>query len=192
MAQTAVAPVTSGSAIFSLVRQVAVAGIAGVVTGVIIGGVGGRIVMRVSAIAAPDRVTGTRTENGFRIGDISLGGTLELVIFVGIFSGMVGAICYVITEPWLAWAGRWRGLVFGSVLLLIASPLVLDTENFDFVILRPRELNIAMFSALFLAFGVLMVWMRATLERWLPQAAMEGPVTVGRLNRPGFSGDSVH
>ena len=73
------------------------------------------------------------------------------------------------------------GPVFGSVLLLIASPFVLDTENFDFVILRPRELNVARFSALFLAFGVLMVWMRAMLDRWLPQAAMEGPVTFGRL-----------
>ncbi len=102
MVQTAVVPVTSRSAILALVRHVAVAGIAGVVTGVIIGGVGGRIVMRVSAIAAPDRVTGIRTENGFPIGDITLGGTLELVIFVGIFSGIVGAICYVITEPWLA------------------------------------------------------------------------------------------
>jgi hypothetical protein len=168
MAQAAVT-VDDEAAIASLVRHAAVAGVAGVISGVIVGGLGGRLVMRFSAIAGPDRLTGIPTSNGNVIGDITVGGTLELVIFVGIFSGAFGAIAYLITEPWLEWAGRWHGLVFGFVLLLTVSEVVIQPENIDFAILRNQQLNVGMFSALFISFGLLMVWLRGALDARLPQ-----------------------
>ena len=178
MAQIAVTQSEGESAIAQLVRHAAVAGIAGVITGVVVGGLGGRLVMRLSAIAGPDHLTGGRTDNGNRIGDITVGGTLELLIFVGIFAGAFGAIAYLITEPWLEWPGRWHGLVFGFVLLLMTSSVVIEPENVDFALLRNQRFNVGMFSALFIGFGLLMGWVRGALDARLPRA---GPGSAAAL-----------
>ena len=82
-----------------LVRHIALVGVAGLVTGFVVAGAGGRLLMRVAAIAGPDRAIGRLTESGFRVGEITLGGTLELVIFVGLFAGGIGAVIYLVTEP---------------------------------------------------------------------------------------------
>jgi hypothetical protein len=58
--------------------------------------------------------------------------------------------------------------VFGFVLLLTASEVVIQPENIDFAILR-NQLNVGMFSALFISFGLLMVWLRGALDARLPQ-----------------------
>jgi hypothetical protein len=119
VASSAINPVKGAIATGELVRHAAVAGIAGVASGVIVGGIGGRVLMRIAAIAADrDRF---RTDAGFRIGDVTAGGTLELLIFVGIFGGVIGAIAYLISEPWLEWTGRWHAPAFALVLLAIAS-----------------------------------------------------------------------
>ena len=178
MAQAAITQSEGESAIAQLVRHAAVAGIAGVITGIVVGGLGGRLVMRLSAIAGPDHLTGLPTSNGNRIGDITVGGTLELIIFVGIFTGAFGAIAYLITEPWLEWAGRWHGLIFGFVLLLMASTVVIEPENIDFALLRNERLNVGMFSALFIGFGLLMVWVRGALDARLPQTGCGGALTL--------------
>lgn len=159
-----------------LVRHAVIVGLAGVITGVIVGGIGGRVLMRIAAVAAPDRVIGATTENGNRIGDITVGGTLALVVFVGILSGLVGAIAYLISEPWLAWAGRWRGLVFGGVLLAIGGFGAFDSKNFDFFLVGNQELTVGMFVALFLGFGALLVPVTSRLEHRLPGIDPDRPV----------------
>ena len=122
------------------------------------------------------RVNGIATEAGNRVGDITVSGTLELVIFVGLFSGIFGALAYLFTEPWLQWAGRWRTLLFAVGLLVAASPVAIDPENVDFAILRNRPLNVAMFASLFLAFGLLMGPLVHFIERWLVRVGTGGPV----------------
>ncbi len=157
-------------------RHVAVVGIAGVITGVMVGGLGGRVLMRMSAIAAPDYVTGASTEGGNVIGEITVDGTIALVAFVGILSGLVGAVAYVISEPWLAWTGKWHGLALGLLLLAIGSTGAFDPGNQDFLILGNQELNVAMFVALFIGFGLLVVPIIGRLERSLPQVDPARPV----------------
>ena len=159
-----------------LVRHAAIVGIAGVLTGVVVGGVGGRILMRISAIAAPDYVTGASTEGGNLVGDITVGGTVALIVFVGILLGLVGAIAYLISEPWLAWTGRWRAPVFGVLLLAIGSTSAFDPDNRDFLILGNHELNVAMFIVLFLAFGMMIVPLIERLEQSLPAVDPRRPV----------------
>ena len=100
---------------------------------------------------------------------------------MGIFAGAFGAIAYLITEPWLAWAGRWRGLVFGFVLLFTASDVAIQPENIDFALLRNQELNVGMFSALFIGFGLLMAWVRQALDARLPQAGPGATTLYGIL-----------
>ena len=164
-----IAESAGGVALRRLTRHAAVVGLAGVVARVLVGGLGGRIVMRIAAIAAPSRVNGILTENGNRIGDITPAGTIAIFIFVGIVSGAFGAIVYLITEPWLAWTGRLRPLAFGLVLLAIAGHTVITPGNFDFAILRNRELNIAMFLALFPIFGITIAGVRYLLDERLPR-----------------------
>jgi hypothetical protein len=137
-----------------LVREVAAGSLSGIVVGIIVGGLGSRLVMRLSAIAAGSAVQGVTTSNGNRVGEITFGGTIGLIVFGGVFAGLFGGLLYASLRPWLAPFARWRGLVFGFGALGLAGSLLLDSANSDFIILRPPLLNIAMFAALFPIFGI--------------------------------------
>jgi hypothetical protein len=140
-----------------LVREVAAGSLSGIVVGIIVGGLGSRLVMRLAAIAGGSGVQGITTSNGNRVGDITLGGTIGLIVFGGVFAGLFGGILYASLRPWLAPFARWRGLVFGLGLLGLAGSLILDAATSDFFLLRAPLLNIAMFAALFPIFGVALV-----------------------------------
>ena len=143
---------------FGLVRHVAVAGIAGLATGIAVGGVGGRIFMRIAGAVARDTSQGARTEAGFTVGEVTFVGTVGLVLVIGVFTGLVGAALYVIFRPWLSWAGRWRGVAFGVVLFAVGSATsdVMNPDNPDFFILGNSTLLVVLIVVLFLAFGVVL------------------------------------
>jgi hypothetical protein len=145
-------------------RHLGLASLAGAIAGVVVGGLLGRVVMRISGFVAGPSLVGVTTENGNRVGDITFGGTLALVIFVGLPFGVLGGIVYAIVEPWLRRTGRWRGVVYGAGLLLAIGFLVLDPSNFDFTRFGLPLLNVAMFAALFLIFGVVIAWLFDTLR----------------------------
>lgn len=67
----------------SLLRAVGVGTLAAVASGVIVGGVGSRVAMRISALTTGPLCPGMVTENGNRCGEITLGGTLGLVLLGG-------------------------------------------------------------------------------------------------------------
>ena len=132
----------------------------------------------VSGFTAGPEAVGVRTSNGNRVGDITFEGTLGLVLFVGIVSGLVGGVVFAAVEPWLRRLRPWHGLVFGLALLATFGFAVLDPSNFDFRRFGFAALNIAMFAALFLAFGVLIAWVFDRLR-----ATMEGPASQRGLPR---------
>jgi hypothetical protein len=151
-------------------RHVTASGLAGIASGVLVGGVGGRLFMRVAGAAAPGAARGATTEAGFRVGEITLGGSLGL-LFVGFFVGIVGAFLFVAFGPWIAWAGRWQGPVFGLLLFAVGSATsdVLNPDNVDFVILRNEPLLVAMIVTLFIAYGWLHHRLFRTIDGHLPQ-----------------------
>jgi hypothetical protein len=159
-----------------LIRHIGIVGIVGVALGLIVGGIGGRVVMRIAGIVAPDHAQGAMTENGNAIGDITVGGTIELIIFVGIFFGAVGAVAYVISERWLSWTGPFRPLAFGLLILVVGAPDVLDPENLDFLLVGNFELVVAMFVALFLLYGIPMPLLVSALEGRLPGVDPARPI----------------
>ena len=63
-----------------VLRDIARGGIAGAVAGIIVGGIGGRLLMRLAAMLQTDAV-GFVTQNGNRIGNLTLIGTLGLIAF---------------------------------------------------------------------------------------------------------------
>ena len=150
-----------------LLREIAAGSLSGMAVGIVVGGLGSRLVMRLSAIAAGSGVQGITTSNGNRVGEITAGGTIALIIFSGLFTGLLGGLLYAALRPWLAPLGRWRGLLFGLGLLGLAGSLILDSANSDFIILQPPLLNVAMFAALFVIFGVALAPVFDRTLRWL-------------------------
>ena len=97
------------------------------------------------------------------------------MIFAGLSSAVFGAGAFVVLRPWLPRRTVPRGLVFGAFLLALTGAAVVDKGNADFVILGDRLLNVTMFSALFVAFGLVASYAFAALERRVPPAASLSP-----------------
>ena len=133
--------------------------------GALVLGLGGRLLMRILAATSPDSVQGGLTEAEEVIGDVTLSGTLGLVVFVGIFGGLAGLAAYSALRRWLPDASVTAGLITGAV---VAAPLarmsgLLDPDNPDFAILRPTWLAVALIATLLVTFALL----AATLiDRW--------------------------
>jgi hypothetical protein len=165
----------------ALTRSIFTVGLAGIGAGLLVGGVGGRLVMRASSLLSPDvSGTGVRSEQGFRVGEVTLEGSIELLVFIGIFSGLFGAVYFAITRPWLMWAGKWHGAAFGLFLFAIGSAAsdVLNPDNIDFVVLDNIPVIVLLFFALFILFGVTIAWLYGWLDRRLPKPDDSSPMVA--------------
>ena len=170
-----------------IIRGVALTGLGGLIAGLAVGGVGSRAVMRVSAVAAGPQAQGLLTEAGNRVGEITLSGTIELMIFGGLFSGAIGAVVVVMADPWLRWMRLLRWLGYGFLALAIAGSSIVSSSHRDFFLLDPPLLNVSMFISLFFAFGLVLQFSRYLLDRRLPRAEPEvqpGYVVVTALGLP--------
>jgi hypothetical protein len=166
---------------------------------VIAGGIGGRIAMRIAAIMAGDEQQGALTDAEEIVGDITFDGTLALIIFGGALIGMFGGLIYLALRRWLADAGPWRGLAFGVLLLAIFGWAVIEGDNKDFHQFGRPALNIAMFAAIFVIFGLLVPPLFDRMQRMLRPPRLDwrlGPLLVpsdyspaglGTLAAIGFS-----
>ncbi len=143
----------------AVARHLGTASLAGVLAGVVVGGLLGRVVMRISGFTAGPALVGVHTANGNRVGDITFEGTLALVLFTGLASGLVGGVIYAVVEPWLRRVRPWHGVAYGAALLLAFGFTVFDPSNFDFKRFGVPALNVAMFAALFVIFGVAIAWL---------------------------------
>jgi hypothetical protein len=154
-----------------LARHITIAGFSGLFAGVIVGGFGSRLFMRMASFIASDAAQGRRTEAGFTVGEVTFGGTVELIIFIGIFTGLVAAVFYVIFFPWLTWAGSARGVAFGVLGFGAASATtdVMNPDNIDFVILKNEPILVVMIFVLFLAFGAAIDLAYRVIERYMPE-----------------------
>ena len=157
-------------------RRLGAAGTTGLIAGVIGGGIGGRIVMRISAIAADS--DGLLTEGGNRVGDVTVGGSIAVMIFAGAVPGVFGGFVLFATRPWLPRSLWLRAAAFALAFPAMIGAVVIAAENKDFLILDPPELNIAMFAALFVLFGGAVVLIEAIL---LPLLT---PATTGAKGDP--------
>ena len=151
---------------------------AGLIVGIVVAGFGSRLVMRLLAVADPD-AEGVITENGNRVGEITLAGTAALVGFTGIFSGVAAGLIVFGVRRWLPGRLIWSGLALSVVLLALLGGLVLDPDNFDFRFLEPAGLAVALFGALFFAAGYAL----APLAHRLAPRRPALPLPAGRDDR---------
>jgi hypothetical protein len=151
----------------AIFRDVARGGLAGLVVGIVVGGIGGRIVMRLAAIAVPGS-DGRFTENGNRIGDITLAGTLGLIAFGGVFIGAVGGTLWVVVAPWIPGTGLARAVLAVPVAVALTGIGLINGFNPDFRILRHDVGVVAMLLALVALAGLSIALVDGWLESRLP------------------------
>lgn len=161
-----------GGYLLNLSGLVASAAAPGFLAGLIVGGVGSRLAMRVMAVTSGASVQGTETDFGATVGAITLGGTLFLLLAGGAV-GVLGSLIFLAVRRWLP--GKWwmRGPIFGILLLAVFGRLIIDSDNRDFAVLDPAALAIGMFAAIFVVYGLLF----ALFHEWA------GPKIIGARTR---------
>lgn len=166
---SAAAPVTAtdqptAGLVGEVLRDIARGGMVGAIAGIFVAGIGGRIVMRLAATIVPAS-SGAFTENGNRIGDITLSGSLGLIIFGGLIFGVFGGTVWVVASPWIPGSGVRRAFVTMPIAVALTGVLLINGDNPDFRILNHDRLVVAMLLVLVALAG----WSIALLDGWLDQ-----------------------
>jgi hypothetical protein len=123
--------------------------------GVLTIGAGGRLMMRVLAATSSDGVQGLQTEADETIGEVSVGGSVFLIVGVGIGAAVVGLALFSTLRRWLpdrSLAAGLVGVAIGAGLLVRPAGL-LTSGNSDFTRVAPVALAVALCLATFVLFG---------------------------------------
>ena len=95
--------------------------VGGLVTGAVVGGIGGRLAMFVLRLTSDPSLHGAETDDGFIMGQIS-GATLFLLIVTSVL-GVLAGVLYLAVRTWFplrrraALAGIFGGIVGGALLI---------------------------------------------------------------------------
>ena len=138
-----------------------VGGLAGLLAGVVWGGVGGRLAMRVLVLTSDERVRGLTSDDGFEIGVVSAS-TIVLLIFTAVL-GTIGGFAYGLLRVLLR-GPTW--LVAIAVAIAVASgegALFVTADGIDFQVLEPLWLAIGLFVLIGAAWGATVV----VVTEWL-------------------------
>jgi hypothetical protein len=126
--------------------------VAGVITGVLVAGVGGRLAMLLLRLTSPDTVVGVESDDGFTIGEFTLGGSYNLLNLGGAV-GVIGAAAYVLVSPWLLGPLWFRRFTVAAVGGALAGAVVIPAGGIDFNVLGPLWLAVTLFVGLPFLFG---------------------------------------
>ena len=132
---------------------------AGALSGLVIGGVGGRLAMLLLRLTSPDYVIGVTSDDGFEIGAVTTG-TFNLfgaMAMLGAFNGVLYATMRS------AIPRRLRLPLWSLLAAFGMGANVIHTDGVDFTLLEPTWLAIALFLVVPLLAGALVV---VLVERW--------------------------
>ena len=163
-----VAPTARASALDGI-RVVASVMTAGFWSGLLVVGLGGRLVMRLLGATSGDDAQGRITDAGETVGEITFGGTLGFIIFAGLLIPVASSFVYLIGRRILPPRSWVAGLVFGLFLLAtfgVDDPL--DPDNVDFEILTPLPLAVLIIALTALLFGTTFTALASRLDERLP------------------------
>ncbi len=151
--------------------------VAGLSVGIVVIGLGSRLAMFLLRLTSPDSVVGVESDDGFTIGQFTLGGTYNLVT-IGAVVGFIGAVAYVGVSPWLIGPVWFRRLTVGLAAGAVGGALLIHSDGIDFRVLEPLTFAVALFVGLPLLVGVLLAivadrvavpgsWTTRDAWRWL-------------------------
>ncbi|MEP7035560.1 MAG: hypothetical protein ABI662_04465 [Dermatophilaceae bacterium] len=140
----------------------------GLVTGLLVAGAGGRLIMRLLAATSPS-ASGLLTEAGETIGRVSVSGTLGFFVFGALPLALLASFAYAAIHRWLP-EGRLAGLLLGVLLLVAASTRLepLRSDNPDFVLVGPAWVALLTLGLLVLAQGMTTAAFMGWYSRRLP------------------------
>jgi hypothetical protein len=127
--------------------------VGGIPVGVVVVGIGSRLAMFVLRVTSPDRVNGVESDDGFTIGEFTLGGTYNL-LQLGAAVGIIGAGAYMLVAPWLIGPRWFRRLTTGLAAGVVGGSMLVHADGIDFTLLKPTWFAIGLFVALPALFGV--------------------------------------
>jgi hypothetical protein len=136
-------------------RRLAAITAAGSVSGLLVGGVGGRLAMMLLAARNPD-ATGVISDDGFQIGRFTMSGTLNLLLattLIGVIGGAVylGLRRLTLGPPWF------RTLSLSAGAAIVVGSMLVHTEGVDFTVLKPALLAVALFVAIPFGYVTLLI-----------------------------------
>jgi hypothetical protein len=148
-----------------ILRRLALAAGAGAVVGLVVGGVWGRFFMFVLARLNPEE-HGLDTDDGFAMGQFTVGGTLNLLVATTLM-GAIGGLLFL----------GLRGLRFGPAWfrtvslplggMIVVGGMLVHSDGVDFNLLEPVELAVALTLSVPLLFTIGLAWLG---DRWLGDA----------------------
>ena len=156
------------SPVREILRDIACGGFAGAIVGIVVAGLGGRLVMRLAAILQPGAV-GAFSENGNRIGDITFFGSLGLVL-VGLVIGLIGGTIWVVVSPWTPGTGVGRAIITMPIAIALGSFFLIEGDNRDFQLLQHDPVVVASLIVLVALVGLTLPLTDDWLGRRLPHA----------------------
>jgi len=121
-----------------VVRRAVAVGCAALVSGVLVGAIGGRLAMRLLAAANPED-SGLLTDDGFIVGQVTSVGSLQLVAAATQLT-MLGATVYMLVRPFLPGRGAARVAASAAGFGLTLAALTVEPEGSDFSQLQPLAL----------------------------------------------------
>ena len=149
----------------TITKKIIIVMLAGLAAGTVILGIGGRIAMRMVAVAADEKMRFT------------VGGTLEIIL-AGAGGGTLGSLLFLFLQRFLPQAGSRRGLKLGAAFLVIAILPLLPSLGGVVAPLKMIVATIVLFPALFLAYGIAV---EAIVVRWLKTERLSAP-SVTEIN----------
>jgi hypothetical protein len=144
---------------------------AGAIVGLVIGGIGGRLVMLVIRLQSDESVNGLLTDDGFRVGVFTTATGFLLTVAAGL-GGLTGGL-YLLLRG--ALPRRGRAIVWGVVLGLATGADILNPDTFDFNALDSKPFIVASFVLL------------PTLAALVIALAIERLLTVEPWSRRGLT-----
>jgi hypothetical protein len=117
---------------------------AGLLSGLVVGGLGGRLAMFVLRLTSDPSLHGRLTDDDFTIGSFTTA-TLFLVGFT-MAVGVIGGLFYLLIRGWLPL--RRRPLLFALFTSLVGGAIVIEPGGIDFSRVEPHALSIVFFILL--------------------------------------------
>lgn len=151
---TAVSDIDGAEHLNYLKEKMRVLTVAGIAAGALIVGAGSRVAMLILRLTSPDSVHGVESDDGFTIGEVTIGGTYNLLM-LGAAIGIIGAAAYMWVAPWLIGPHWFRRLTTGLAAAAVAGSMLVHSDGIDFRVLKPTWLAIGAFVALPGLFGIL-------------------------------------
>lgn len=126
----------------------------GALVGLVVAGVGGRLAMRVVALADGREDFGLTTEGGNVVGDVTLGGTL-FILLLGVAQGVLGALLYLALRRWLPVRPWLATVVFALFVLGLGLGQVINGNEADFVFVN-TVVSLVAFGCVILVLGLVL------------------------------------